>query len=340
MSSFVKKDLETLKQYYNIDPIQPRAFIVPWFGKSPLGIFKLFFKIMKCDLVFCWFADINAFYSVLFAKIFRKKSIIVVGGVDAACEYSIGYGYFCKFFPRLVVTSLYRMVDKILVVDHSLKRNLIKYLPFKKIVNNKTFIVPTGYDSKEWTPTSKPKENTVLTVGTVNTNTLFRKGFITFIQAARKFPKTKFVLVGKLSLPIRTILSLVNFHSGSVSSLHLPENLKLTGFVSKEELLKYYRKAKVYCQLSLFEGLPNALCEAMLCECVPVGTFANGIPKAIGNIGFYVKFEEISSIVEGIRKALNTNSNLGALARKRIIAKFTLDKRKRELIRIIDETIG
>jgi len=336
MSSFVKKDLEILSHYFKTDPIQPQAFIVPWFGKSPLGIMQLFFKVIKSDLVFCWFADVNAFYSVMFAKIFRKKSIVVVGGVDAACEPSIGYGYFYKFLPRLVVTFLYRMVDRILVVDHSLKKNLTEYLSFKKMVKDKTFIVPTGYDSKEWTPGSKSKENMVLTVGTVNMNTLFRKGFITFIQAARKFPKIKFVLVGKLTLPINTIISLVNLHSGSDASFYLPKNLKLTGFVSKEELLKYYRKAKVYCQLSLFEGLPNSLCEAMLCECVPVGTCVNGIPKAIGNKGFYVKVKNVASTVDGIEKALNFN--FGALARKRIITKFPLRKRERELVLMIEET--
>ena len=32
----------------------------------------------------------------------------------------------------------------------------------------------------------------------------------------------------------------------------------------QEKLIPYYQKAKVYCQLSMREGLPNALCEALL----------------------------------------------------------------------------
>ena len=62
-------------------------------------------------------------------------------------------------------------------------------------------------------------------------------------------------------------------------------NVKFTGFVPDEELIKYYQKAKVYCQLSRYEGLLNALCEAMLCACVPVGTRYCGIPPAIGDTG-------------------------------------------------------
>jgi len=40
-----------------------------------------------------------------------------------------------------------------------------------------------------------------------------------------------------------------------------------------------------------YERLPNALhCEAMLCECVPVGTRYCGIPTAIGDTGLYVPY--------------------------------------------------
>lgn len=35
--------------------------------------------------------------------------------------------------------------------------------------------------------------------------------------------------------------------------------IEFTGFVSDKELLDWYQRAKVYCQLSRYEGLPNAL---------------------------------------------------------------------------------
>jgi glycosyltransferase involved in cell wall biosynthesis len=52
------------------------------------------------------------------------------------------------------------------------------------------------------------------------------------------------------------------------------------------------------------EGLPNALCEAMLCGCVPVGTKRNGIPTAIGDCGFYVPYDDPKAAAEAIKKRL------------------------------------
>ena len=321
-----------------MDPIQPRAFVTPWFGKSPLGILQLFCKVMKCNLVFCWFADVNAFYSVLFAKIFRKKSIVVVGGVDAAYYPKYNYGYFSKFSSRLLATLTYKLVDRILPVDPSLKRNLVQYLPFKKEIEKKTFCIPTGYNSKEWTPKGKKKDIILTVLANIDMNTFLRKGILTFIKAANFFPEFLFVVVGKISKDMQTTILptlMKTYHNDSC----IPSNVSFIGFVSRQQLLDMYNKSKVYCQLSLSEGLPNSLCEAMLCKCVPVGTFVNGIPEAIGNRGFYVKFENLPSTVKGIKKALNNNSNLGTLARHRIMSKFPLSKREKDLIQIIEETM-
>ena len=38
--------------------------------------------VLWSDLTFSWFADVHAFAAVLFSKIFRKKSIVVVDGYE------------------------------------------------------------------------------------------------------------------------------------------------------------------------------------------------------------------------------------------------------------------
>jgi glycosyltransferase involved in cell wall biosynthesis len=113
----------------------------------------------------------------------------------------------------------------------------------------------------------------------------------------------------------------------------IPDNLTLVGKVQSYDIIKYYQKAKVYCQLSMREGLPNALCEAMLCECVPVGTNVQGITTAMGNNGILVDYGNVEQTCLAIRKALTMD---GKGCRKYIIENFSESKRKELLIKLIE----
>jgi glycosyltransferase involved in cell wall biosynthesis len=103
--------------------------------------------------------------------------------------------------------------------------------------------------------------------------------------------------------------------------------------------LKYYQKAKVYCQVSYHEGLPNTLCEAMLCECIPVGTNRSGIPTAIGDVGIIIPYGDIDAMVKAFSLAIELPEETGKKARQRIIENFPSERRQRELASIIDSLL-
>lgn len=209
---------------------------------------------------------------------------------------------------------------RVLVVDPSLKEDVIKNA---RVDGNNIEYIPTGYDPDYWKPKGK-KENIVLTVGGVVDTVVKRKGFKTFVKTAKHIPDLKFVIVGK-------------HIDSSIDELKdiSKTNVEFTGFISDEELLRWYQRSKVYCQLSRYEGLPNALCEAMLCECVPVGTKNCGIPTAIGNTGFYVPYNDEKETADAISKALK-NQNLGKKARNRIKTIFPLTSRETKLLKKIN----
>jgi glycosyltransferase involved in cell wall biosynthesis len=148
-----------------------------------------------------------------------------------------------------------------------------------------------------------------------------------FVKAAGYLKDVKFVLVG-------------NSSDGTMDALRAmaSSNVEFAGTVSHDQLAGYYQRAKVYCQLSMSEGLPNALCEAMLCECVPVGTEVNGIPTAMGDTGFYVPVGDAEAAADAVRQALS--SNKGRDARARIVSMFSVDKREKELVKIVEELAG
>ena len=102
-------------------------------------------------------------------------------------------------------------------------------------------------------------------------------------------------------------------------------------------MLPLYREAKVYCQLSCREGLPNSLCEAMLCGCIPVGSNVGGIPHAIGDTGYLVDYGNDEQIIRSIEEALQASPSQGISARKRIATLFALATREKQIVRIIEE---
>ena len=95
----------------------------------------------------------------------------------------------------------------------------------------------------------------------------------------------------------------------------------------------YFNKAIVYLQVSITEGMPVSLGEAMLCECIPVGSNVNGIPDAIGDTGVIVPRRNIEDIEKAVRQALALNT--GEKARKYVLENFTLEKREEKFIRIL-----
>ena len=105
----------------------------------------------------------------------------------------------------------------------------------------------------------------------------------------------------------------------------------------QNKLVEYYQKAKVYAQFSMREGLPNAVCESMLCKCIPVGFNNGGIPLAIGDCGFVLEERNVDRAVKLIEKAINSPENLGEKARERIIEKFPLENRKIKLNNYLSE---
>ena len=223
--------------------------------------------ILRTDLSFIWFAGGHAARVVFLSKRFRKKSIVVVGGYEVAKVPEINYGLMLNPKSDRRVKYVLENTDLVLTVDESSKKDAINNA---RVNGENILAVPTGYDYEKFKAKGE-KEDLILTVAYVNKGTIKRKGLETFVEAAKYLPNLKFVVVGPhYDNSIRKLKSIA---SG---------NVKFTGFVPDEELIKYYQKAKVYCQLSRYEGLPNALCEAMLCECVPVGTRYCGIPTAIG----------------------------------------------------------
>ena len=85
-SSFVKADYEILSEHAAVTKYQFKP--VKGLVKTGIELLKelifLVFNIRKYNAVFIWFGDYHSFLPVLFAKWFRKKSYVVIGGYDVS----------------------------------------------------------------------------------------------------------------------------------------------------------------------------------------------------------------------------------------------------------------
>jgi glycosyltransferase involved in cell wall biosynthesis len=259
---------------------------------------------------------------VMCAKSFHKKSIIVIAGVDAAKDKEINYGIWLSPWKSVLLRYAFRKADRLLVVDPSLKSDAMRLADYDggNIIN-----VPFGFDGHRWKP-GETKEEVVLTVAACeNKWRMKKKGIDLLFGVARAMPQVHFRVIGMYSSFLQEIRS------------EIPPNVEVIPRVPRDKLLPYYQNAKVYCQPSYTEGLPNTLCEAMLCGCIPVGTTAGGIPTAIGPTGYLVKYGDKAALVNAIRDALAAPLSRGMEARQRILSEFTLEKRESSLKSIIDE---
>jgi len=307
---WLKNDYAILKgSDHRVDWISSNSFV---------GYIKQWRKAMGYDLYFSWGGP--SLHTLLFAKLFKGKSLIVAVGGDAAELPEIPYGAFTTWKKHLV-KFVFDRADVVLAVSKFTRREVLKHSKPKKLI-----VIYNVVDTEKFKPKGQ-KERMVLTVsGPLDLSMIKRKGLETFLRCARRFPDIPFVLVGKHK-DISCVKQLKKI---------APSNVKITGYIPFEELLSYYRRAKVYVQISLYESFGLALAEAMSCECVPVVTSKAALPEVAGDIGFYVPYGDPKATAEAIKEAFNATSAVGRKARKRIKDMFSLQKRKGKLLEIIN----
>ncbi len=312
--SFVETDYKCLQKEFDVRPISLSSISFPIF------LFKTFFLVKWSDVVFCWFASWDSFFPVLFGRLFRKKSIVVAGGYDCANEPKIGYGAFTNLKEKIPAKFVLKNADVVLPVSKFTKNEVLE-----KVTPKQLKLVYNGVNIKKFKPSGEKEGNLVITVGGIKWSNLKRKGIETFVKSAKYIPEARFVVIGK-------------FIDGSIEHLKsiAPPNVKFTGFVSDKDLLKWYQKAKVICQLSYYEAFGLTPAEGMACGCIPVVTKErSGMPEFVGNAGFYTVYGDEEKTAEAIKKALNAPEELRGKARKRIVD-FPIEARAMSIYKIIN----
>jgi glycosyltransferase involved in cell wall biosynthesis len=313
VTPFINEDLNILRKYYDLTHIC---------ASGPGAVALIARSVRHSDLVLSWFASTYAAVAVASAGIFQKSAVIAVGGADVAGIDEIAYGIWTSPWRARLVTYALRSADKVLVVDPFLRGEAMRRARYE---GTNIECLPTGYDPLYWSPEGG-KEDLVLSVAVCDSPArLEAKGVPLLLEAALTLPDVPFVLVG--------------IHDRLIDGVRAraPGNVDVRSKLSREELRALYRKARVYCQASRIEGLPNAVCEAMLCGCVPVATDVGGMRSAVDGAGLLVPYGDPVRLAGAIMKAMAMPEASGANAREYIKENFTLSRRERGLLRVISD---
>lgn len=342
-SSFVKNDVSILSQQFTVSCFE---FTVKNKVLTPLVLLKQFFYLLfmgyRYDIFICQFAAYHSLLPAVFAKIYGKPCLIILGGTDCAAFPSINYGNYVKKLLSAATARSIKMASHLAPKHESLIYFKYDYdnhdyeaqgvKCFVKNFQTPYTVIHNGYDADKWKRTTEKKSNSFITVAAYNNpNIIPLKGIDLIMEVAPNFPECTFTVVG-IEASVPALLPRKDKLGSNI--VWLPEQ-------DAKRLQQLFSEHEFYLQLSMSEGFPNAICEAMLCECIPVGSAVNAIPDIIGDTGFILKRRDAGMLKELLATALSSDKNrLSKAARERIATHFSIEIRREKLITLVDSLIA
>lgn len=338
-SSFILRDQKILGNHYPLHQFLLRQSGSKLVFLSDLLKMSLFILThpARFTVYVCWFADYHSALMVFFSKITRTKTVIFAGGQEAVYYKELGKGVYGKKLRSWCVKYALRNADLILPNHQSLiyhenhfyqpdSPHIDGITHYVKGIRGKISVVPNGMEPSRINrnPEIPKQPDLALTVGTMMSPADFiNKGFDLFISLAGLHPDKRFILVGLHP-------SYLAWAEENYGYSRYPNLRVIPLWCSPEVLNQLYNEAKVYLQISITEGMPVSIGEAMLCECIPVGSNVNGIPDAIGNAGVIVYQRTIDEVSAAMLKAFGMET--GELARQHTLEHFSLERREKAIL--------
>lgn len=309
---FIRDDVELLRKHCPVE----------WKTASGFRALPILFRgVRDSDVSISWFGSVYAVVMIFFARLLGRRSVVIIGGVDAARDPENKYGIWLSWWKRALLRWGLPRANHLLAVAEPLAAELRQRVghPLPQLE-----VLPTGYNPDRWKPGGQPKGATVLCVAHCDSHQrLAIKGIDLLLAAARQLPELQVQIIG-ITPAVQSLISTV------------PSNVTLLPPLPRNQLLPHYQRALIFCQPSRREGLPNTLCEAMLCGCIPVGADVGGVADAIGDTGVVANPGNAEALQKAIAAAAQLLPQSGLQARERVMAKFSQTKREARWVQILN----
>ena len=244
-------------------------------------------------------------------------------GVPFAATFGYKYAEFALLKNRQAFSKIMRWIEAlgvrtattIIFTTEELRAYLLKR--FGPRIEQKLLLIPNGVDTRQFSEGRDRDPHTLLFVGRLEE----QKNLFALLEAVAQLPE-------------RAALRLVWIGRGNLEGAlrqrarELGVSLEIIPRVDNAALPPYYQKAGVFTLVSLIEGMPKALIEAMSagCPCVVSDCDGNRVLVEDGVTG-YVTGTDAPSIATGLARALGDaefRSRVGSAARAKVVAQYDL----------------
>jgi len=337
-SPFARADIEMISTEYIVKEYgfyPPRKILTPF--SFILQFFYLIFNSCQTTMYICMSGGYHSFLPVIFAKLLKKKCVIIAGGTDCVSFPSIDCGNFKGGMIAKLTKWSFQYCSMILPVHKNLMGYRYTYYDYDyEFQGLKSFItnlntpfreINYGFDPDNWIESKGKIKNSFITVaaGFQNHKRAKLKGIDLIFEIAPLFPEANFTLIGcpdGYKLPVQ---------SGNITTY---------SFITRDQLKSLFNSHEFCIQVSISEGFPNAICEAMLCGCIPIGSAVGGMEDIIGDTGFILHKRDIEQFKRIISESLICDKkSLSQKASERIKSKYPKDLRKKQLLNLINSMI-
>jgi len=311
----MKVDVEIMQDFGSVKVYEFGEIKKAW---SLFNFVRQFFHLIfhRYDVYYCYFVDYHALLPVVWAKLMRRKSVVVVAGYDAmGIKTSVmTYGIFNSKWRGWIARRIYAWTDHVFLVS----QGLVKQLRKNGIdIDDRFQVVYMGFNIYNFRTENKSHYCFMIGVGSTDTE-FYRKGYDRFIALAEKLPAYTFYCIGL-----------------DKSRKGIPFNVIVLDPMPNDQVIDLMSRAKVYLQPSRAEGWGTAITEALLCGCTVVSSEVDGIPEnnvrfTFDEYGWDNNIQFIADTIEQVMQDMRPNYSNMEFARR-----LTILRRKHEIDRII-----
>lgn len=262
-------------------------------------------SVLKVDCIYCWWWH-TSILQIFIGKLLGKK--VVCTGAIHMYDYSGSKETFFKrnYIYRLIHKISLYLADANLFLTNDQKNQITSHIKVNNPLVVYSSLEKKHLDNHTRLLKNKNYYNKIIIASTLwlTKSSFKRKGLFEILDALELLNDQNFIfyIIGKKGDGYNKLIN-------KVKNLKINSKVKIFTDVTSERKFEILETANLYLQPSHYEGLGNAVIEAMSRGCVPVVSRFASQPEVIGESGFIVNEINKAEIAKKILQYLNLSDD-------------------------------